>query len=293
MLARPLFFHPRRASICAQQAGLPPAAPARCCGHGSGNASQDIVAGSHPLRSFLFSKIRRLWQISPVATLFAGLVVGYCAWILLWIAPQHLFLAWRISRLPSMDAAAVATVTPGDDVLVTGRLADNPTAEYHFVCYALERWKVKTSPDSAGKPYGRWEDAEGYFPDLHLMVDGQRVLIQGNPDVTLLGDVHLETYEAGSGRRLAIDAIHMPDGTLRYHGLRNDDHVTALGRKATSGAITPSYLFVGDRETFLERQWKIAKNLFLAAFFLMLISPPLVYLLTALFMGKWKLIFRR
>ena len=243
--------------------------------------------------AFLLSKVRRLWQISPVATFFAGLVAGYCAWVLLWVVPQNLFLAWRISHLPTMDAAAVAAVAPGDDVLVTGRLADNPTTQYDFVYYTLERWEVRTSPDSAGKPYGRWEDAEGYSPDLFLVVAGGHVLIQGNPDVTLLGDVHLETYEAGSGRRLPIDAIHIPDGTLRYHGLRNGDRVTVLGRKAASGGIVPSYLFVSDRETFQQRQWESAKNLFLAASFLMVISPPLVYFLTLLFMGRWRAVYRR
>ncbi len=185
-----------------------------------------------------------------------------------------------------MDAAAVAAASPGDDVLITGRLADNPAAEYDFVCYTSERWEVKASPDSAGKPYGHWEEADSYFPDLHLIVAGGRVLVRGNPDVTLLGDVHLETYEAGSGRRLPVDAIHMPDGTLRYHGLRNGDRVTVLGRKAASGDVIPSHLFVGDRETFQERLWESARGILLAALLLLIASPPLVYLLTLLFTGR-------
>ncbi len=245
------------------------------------------------MRVFLFAKIRRLWQISPVATLFAWLVVGYCAWVLLWIVPQQLVLAWRISHLPTMDGTAVVAAAPGDDVLLTGRLVDNPAAAYDFVYYTQERWKVKTSPDSAGKPYGRWEDAEDYLPDLNLVVDGRRIQLQGNSDVTLLGDVHLETYEAGSGRRLPIDAIHILDGTLRYHGLRNGDQITVLGRKAVSGDIIPSYLFVGDLETFRERQWNRVKNLFLAALFLIVFAPPLVYVLTSFFMGQWRELLRR
>ena len=232
---------------------------------------------------FPFRRKRRLRTASLVAALFASFVLGCGALSAFVLAPQQRYLAWRIARIPQMNAADVEAAAPGDDVLVTGVLADNPAAEYDFVFYTLERWAVKT--DSDGHSTGKWVDAEGYFPDLRLMVDGQPLLVQGDPNVTLLGDIHLETYEGGSGRKLPIDAIHLPDGTLRYHGLRDGDRVTALGRKGASGGILPSHLFVGDRVAFEEFERSNSKSLFLAGLCVMALSP-LVYAFTLLMMRK-------
>ncbi len=230
-----------------------------------------------------FRRIRRPQKVSLVAALFASLVL--CCGLLsaFVLAPQRMYLSWRISRIPQMNAADVAAAAPGTDVLVTGFLEGNRPAEHDFVTYTLERWQVKTNAD--GESYGKWVDAEGYFPDLRLLVDGEAVRIQGTAEVTLLGDVHVVMDEGGTGRRLPLDAIHMADGTLRYHGLRDGDRVTVLGRKAASGGIVPSRLYAGDRAAFEEFERAGAKGLFLAGLVVMALSP-LVYGLT-LFLMRW------
>ena len=223
-----------------------------------------------------WNAFRRLRWRGAVAALFASFVLGCGALAAFVFAPQQAWLAWRIRHIPQMGAAAVEAADPGEEVLVTGVLEDNPPAAHEFATYTLERWEVKT--DSEGQSHGRWVDAEGYFPDLRLVVDGKPVLIQGNADVWLLGPVHMEMYDE-SGLRVADDSIHLPDGTLRYHGLRNGDRVTVLGRKAASGGVVPSHLFVGDRVAFEEAQRSGGWNLFLAGLCVMALAP-LVFVFT-------------
>ena len=222
----------------------------------------------------LFRRLR--WKVS-VAALFALFVLGCGALSAFVLAPQQALLAWRIDHIPQMDVAAVEAAAPGADVLVTGVLEGNPPSVHDFVTYTLERWEVKT--DSEGQSYGRWVDVEGAFPDLRLVADGQPLLVQGNIDVRLLGAVHMEMYQEGSDLRVPSDTIPLSDGTLRYHGLRNGDRVTVLGRKAASGGIVPSHLFAGDRVTFQESQRSSGWNLFLAGLCVMALSP-LVFVFT-------------
>ncbi len=228
-------------------------------------------APGRPFSRPVLSPLRRpRWQIS-VAALFASFVLGGGALAAFVLAPQQAFLAWRVRHIPPMDAAAVASAAPDEDLLVTGVLQGNTAAEHDFVLYALERWKVKT--DSEGKSYGKWEDLEGYFPDLRLVVGERPLLVQGNPEVRLLGDVHMETYPLGSEHSIPLDAYPLDAGTLRYTGLRDGDQVTVLGHKADSGGIQPSHLFVGDRAAFEAFLKNSGKGIFLAGLCVMALTP--------------------
>ena len=224
----------------------------------------------------LFRRLGRLWRTAPIPTAFAALTLAYCTWVFVWGGAHVLWPAWRLSHLPPMDAADVLAASTGEAVLTSGRLDGNLPAAHGFVLYASERWEVTT--DSDGHDTGQWVDAEGYFPDLRLSVEGQTVLIQGNPDVILLGDVRLETYSKGSSLPMGI--VHPPEGALRYRGLRDGELVTVLGRKSDSDSIKPSRLFLGDLETARTWQWESCRNFLLAALLLLIVAPPLAYLLT-------------
>ncbi len=202
------------------------------------------------------------WKLSAAA-LFAFLVLGCGALTAFVLAPRQALLAWRMSRIPPMDAAAVETLAPVEDVLLTGVLEGNPSLAHHFVAYTLERWEAK----DANRPSdGRWVDAERVFPDLQLVVQGQPVLVQSSAEVRLLGAVHVGVYQGNTGFQ---DALHR----TRYHGLRNGDQVTVLGRKAASGGVVPSYLFAGNRAAFEAFARSSARDLFLAGLLVMAFSP--------------------
>lgn len=88
-----------------------------------------------------------------IAAVFAGIAFCCCgAALTFYLAPQQALEANRIKNIPQMDAAYVFQANPGVDLLVSGKLADNPTLleEAGFVAYKLERWDVTVSTDEDG-----------------------------------------------------------------------------------------------------------------------------------------------
>ncbi|MBU1662265.1 MAG: hypothetical protein KKD28_12435, partial [Chloroflexi bacterium] len=143
----------------------------------------------------IFSRIRE--RIGAVIAALIGSValLGCGLLFALVLAPQQKLEARRIEAMPVMGAGAVAGAAAGDDILITGRLEDNPLVdEAGFVAYELEEWVV-TLPDSENAdddPDGSWETVERVVPDLSLNVDGEVVLILSANEATLSGLLHEE-----------------------------------------------------------------------------------------------------
>ncbi len=205
-------------------------------------------------------------------------------------APGQALQAFRISRMPVMDAASVIAATPGDPVLVTGVLAGNaPVLDgYDLVAYRLDEWQVGVSQDEDGNDTssGRWESRPALVPALTLELGGQPVSIEPSSIARLGGDLaELIVEGPGPASDEDFDGRDLPDGTLRYQGLEDGDLTTVLGEKAASGGIVPSQLYGGDRAAFEESERQAASGLLFAGLCAMALSPVVLIggILAALF----------
>jgi hypothetical protein len=194
-------------------------------------------------------------------------------------APGQALQAWRISRLPVMDAASVAAAAPDDTVLVTGVLAGNAPAleDYDLVAYRLDEWEVTSSTSEDGDTFynGSWRAVELIVPELNLEVGGQSVPIRVIDEAIRLGGALTEVMIEGPGpaRDDDSDGRELPDGTLRYQGLVDGDLTTVLGQKAAAGGILPDQLFAGDRVQFETSERQAASSLLVAGLCAMALSP--------------------
>jgi hypothetical protein len=191
-------------------------------------------------------------------------------------APAQAAEAYRISRLPFMDAATVEAATPGEAILITGVLASNtPVLEdAGFVAYYVEEWEVTTPADvdGQGEPHGSWKSVETVVPDLNLDVNGQSVTIRRTDSARLVGPLH-ETTVPGEGLTATYDGKPLPDGTRRYRGLNDGDLATVLGEKAAGGGVAPEQIFAGDRSAFEKSQQDAASGLLFSGICSMILSP--------------------
>ena len=78
--------------------------------------------------------------IGSIAFLGCGLVFTF------FLAPQQKLEALKLSRLPIMDGLAVSQANTGDELLITGKLSDNPILldGKSFVAYTKETWDVSS-----------------------------------------------------------------------------------------------------------------------------------------------------
>jgi hypothetical protein len=191
-------------------------------------------------------------------------------------APAQALEAYRISRLPAMDAATVEAAAPGEAILITGVLADNaPVLEdAGFVAYYAEEWEVTvpSDVDGEGEPRGSWKTVELIVPGLNLDVGGQFVIIREANNVRLAGPLH-ETTVPGEGLTATYDGKPLPDGTRRYRGLSDGDLATVLGKKEASGGVTPEQIFAGDRGAFEKSQQDAASGLLFSGICSMILAP--------------------
>jgi len=205
-------------------------------------------------------------------------------------APGQALQAFRVSRMPVMDAASIAAAAPGDPLLITGVLAGNaPALDGHdLVAYRLDEWQVSVSQDEDGNDTssGRWEAQPAFVPALTLEVGGQPVSIEPSSSARLGGDLAEVIVEGpGPASDKDFDGRDLPDGTLRYQGLEDGDTTTVLGEKAAGGGIAPSQLYGGDRAAFEESERQAASGLLFAGLCAMALSPIVLIggILAALF----------
>jgi hypothetical protein len=192
------------------------------------------------------------------------------------IAPGQALEANRIGNLPEMDAAYVAAAEAGDDILVSGRLEDNPFVdEGGFVSYELAEWQVTPADPEDENPQARgsWVIVETVAPDLNLNLEGGTLLILASPSVNFSGQLHDEMILGDGPEEAEDNGELLAEGSLRVEGFFDGDLVTVLGTKASTGGIIPEDLFGGDRQAFEQGEVDAARGLLFAGICFMVFAP--------------------
>jgi hypothetical protein len=221
--------------------------------------------------------IRSFLALAVVASFFL-LCGGLMAFGL---APAQAIEAYRISRLPlTENAAQVAAAQPGEELLFTGILNDNPPLldRFDFVAYSVEEWRVTLPSDDSddAEPSGHWETVELVVPALTVELQGQPVLLQETASARLSGNLHTEVVKGTGLYEADYEGEPLPEGTKRYRGFLDGDLVTVLGKKSTTGSVLPEYIFAGDRLQFEDAQRQASSGLFISGLCLMAFAPVIL-----------------
>jgi hypothetical protein len=219
-----------------------------------------------------------------VAAVGAVFLVACGASLAFVLAPRQALEARHVERLPEMVAEDVAAAEPGDEVLITGRLEDNPViAEGRFVAYTRDTWQVTVPTPSSqadsqgGKPTGQWKTVERVVPDLTLSVNGRTVEILRARGAAMSGPLHERLDRAYfSYREAEYHGEMLAEGSERLRGFHNGDLVTVLGVRASGGGVIPDELFAGDRVAFVEGEKKAAQGLLICGLCMMGVAPIVV-----------------
>lgn len=202
---------------------------------------------------------QRLGAVLAVST--GALSCCICGLLAIFVfAPGQALEARRITRMPQMDAAAVAAAAPGDAVLISGVLIANSPVNpgSRLVAYTEQVWEVTvTEVDDDRSVRGAWSSpATTVVPALTLDMNGTRVAVQEAAAVRLSGALLREELVRGpeGAEEATYEEERLPDGSRRYRGLANGDLVTVLGQKAAAGGVLPEQIFAGDRVAFEESQ---------------------------------------
>ena len=216
-----------------------------------------------------------------IAAVVAAILFCCCgAMMAFYLSPRQALEAKRIADLPQMDAAYVLSAEPGDDILVSGKLLNNPRVfeDSALIAYRLDRWDVSESTDDEGETTtnGFWEKVELISPALNIQVTGQPLEILAGDSVSFSGRLR-EEFVPGTGSLSATDGgEELYDGTMRYSGFYDGDLATVLGIKGSSGGIVPEKLFAGDRVEFEESESDAAKALLIGGIIMMICAPVIL-----------------
>jgi hypothetical protein len=230
----------------------------------------------------MFNRIRE--RITGVAAAIIGSVVilGCGLVFTFFLAPKQKIEAQRIDNLPLMDAAYVTKSSPGDVVLITGRLVDNPIIfqEGEFIVYTIEEWEVSVpeyDPDNPDKePDGNWKMIKRSVPDLTINVNGILISTLSTEDVYFNGQVHVKILNSSGYDQAKYMGDWLSEGSRRVRGFINGDLVTVWGKRATSDAVIPEELYAGDRVSYVESKHAAAKGLLIAGISMMVCSPVIL-----------------
>jgi len=207
------------------------------------------------------------------------------------VAPRQALEAYRITRMPQMNAQSLEEARPGDEILLTGTLASNPPLvdDTDFVAYRLKRWEVTlpSSDDSDARPSGSWAAVETEVPALWLDVEGRRVRLLAAETMALSGRLHEEIMYSESDLTADYGGEPIPDGSLRYEGVYDDDVIAVLGQRASTGDLIPRKMYAGDRISFEESEKSGATGALFSGICLMGLAP------LALIGGVLAALFRR
>ncbi len=227
----------------------------------------------------ILSSIRERIGVVIAAVIAA---IGFCicgALFTFYMAPRQALEASRISNLPMMDAQHVAAAQAGDDILITGALANNLPLfdDSALVAYSLSEWDVtppSSDSDSADTdPTGSWRSVESVVPDLTLDMSGQPVQLLAASNAALSGPLHEELFYAEGGESAKYNGEWLSEGSLRYRGFYDGDLTTVLGKKAASGGVIPDKLYAGDRVAFEQSEADAAKGMLYAGICFMVLAP--------------------
>jgi len=224
----------------------------------------------------IFAAIRERIGMVIAAVIGAVVLLGCGAVLVFILAPQQKLEALHIEKMPLVDAGGAEAAAVSEELLVTGRLEDNPLMdEGGFVAYKLDEWVV-TLPDdddTDSDPDGDWKTVEKVVPDLTLNVNGEIVWTLAADDATLSGPLHEDLIYSDAYDEAKYNGEWVPHGSLRLRGFFNGDLITALGKKASTGEIIPEELYAGDRVAFADSKHAAAKGLLTGGIIMMICSP--------------------
>lgn len=224
---------------------------------------------------------------------FGALFFAACGVLLAFVLyPKQALEAQRIDRLPALAAEDVAAAAPGEEILVTGRLEDNPSiSPGGFVAYMRQTWQVTVpTPSSStsnqrGTPTGSWKTVERLVPELSLSVDGRVVTILRSDTAIMSGPLHERLMRALAWWEAEYEGQMLAEGSERVRGFWDGDLVTVLGSKASAGGVIPEEMFMGDRVAFAAYKKNAARGLFFFGLCMLGVAPIVLVggILSALF----------
>ena len=227
----------------------------------------------------IFASIRERIGSAVGAVIGAFFLLSCGAVLAFILSPQQALEARRIDKMPLMDAGSVAAAAAGEEILVTGWLADNPLMdEGSFVAYILDEWVV-TLPDpddSSDEPDGDWETVERVVPELNIEVEGEMVRTLEGDNVRLTGSLNEELIYSDDYDEAKYEGEWLPHGSLRLRGFFNGDLVSVLGKKGSVGGIIPEELYAGDRVAFADSKHDAARGMFIGGIVMMACAPLLL-----------------
>ncbi len=145
------------------------------------------------------------------------------------------------------DMAAFRAGAVGEDVVVSGTLADNPTIEGDAVLLVREELRHTSS---SGDSDWDWVILERNIPALNVSIDGGVVQTTATSGpVNLRGAVReqlIAVAGAGLTDTFPYQGQRIAAGSVRVFTLLNGDQVTVLGEKTSDDSIAPRELFAGS-----------------------------------------------
>ena len=195
------------------------------------------------------------------------------------ISPQQALEWRRIENLPQLDAASLAATAAGEEVAITGRLANNQALiEDGMVAYFREEWVVTipdTDDDSDSEPSGSWTTIERVAPDLTIEISGSTIMTLAAESPRFDGILH-QLLEPGTGVESAdYEGQQLADGSTRTQGFKDGDLLTVIGDKASTstGDLIPRRLYGGDRVSLVNDIRSGARALFFGGIAMMICAP--------------------
>lgn len=157
---------------------------------------------------------------------------------------------FAILQAASADTKAAFEALPlGNDVVVYGELAGNPSIEGEAIVLVRERLEFTTTSSDSDWD---WQEVEREIPLLVLAMDGGSiVLTTDSGPVNLRGERHeLVNAVAGTGLQdtFPYQDQRLAEGSTRTYTMENGDRITALGTKASENELAIRELFGGTPE---------------------------------------------
>jgi hypothetical protein len=166
------------------------------------------------------------------------------------VFPSQLAEMRQVSLVPLVNKQQLSLMTAGQDVMVSGRLQDNPAINDNgFVAYTHERWDVRYNN---GDYEGRWWGVKAEWPSLLVAIEGGLAQTVAGEPSNHSGTAHERIEPRGGNKAARYDGKMLPHGSLRILGVKNGDEVTLVGTTSNDATIKPSHFYMGDRQALLD-----------------------------------------
>jgi hypothetical protein len=164
----------------------------------------------------------------------------------------------RLEKLPDLTAGNLASVSPGEEYIVTGILEGNePQIIIGFVAYYTETWGYEKKYYFRSPPKLQWKwylSGIGMPPLTITLDDGPITTAEvplayppSNMNLSFSGDLHEQLFPAESGLAGTYEGELLYEGSVRTRGFLNGDLVTIHARINAEGEPRPLHLHGGTR----------------------------------------------